>query len=147
MRGGRTYWQRGVAAVMLLPVMVVAASFAHDLIRCRLTGVIVAGCACADAAENGEETPAPTPASAPEATGQGCCERQSVEAIAVGREEAGGSHMGFPSRSPATRSIALHEEGASAPGRRCSSWSSIWALTLRPPRGASLVLLKRSFLI
>jgi hypothetical protein len=136
MRGKRTYWRRVVAAVVLLPLVVLASSFAHHLMRCRLTGVIVPSCVCPDdTASPGSDPAMPTVAE------QSCCERESVEALAVGREEDSRSVVPIPLPIE-LRGLILADVGAIR--RRNATPSS--SIRVRPP-GPSLVLLKRSFLI
>jgi hypothetical protein len=112
---------------MLLPLVVFASSFAHDLMRCRVTGTIVMTCACPDAE-------APT---GPTVGQQGCCERQVIEAISTGREEA----------SPVVVPVPILVAARIEPPVRRLPIGRLSAAAKFSPIGPSLVLIKQSFLI
>jgi hypothetical protein len=124
-RGG-SYFRRVVGGAVLLPLVLFAASFAHDLMRCQVTGRVVETCACPDENPTG-----------PAVDTQSCCERETVEALSAGRTETAASPFVGPD-------VILTRIAPTAPSwtGRCSAM----VRTFRPP-GPALVLVKHSFLI
>lgn len=124
-----------VAGALLLPLLLAAGSFAHDLMRCRLTGAVIADGGCLD--------PGPDVTAQATLGDQSCCERQAA----------------------LTSSFALGPESRCAPVLKAPSPLALGFLppTYRPPYpflarppapdtgrpagGASLMLLKSSLLI
>jgi hypothetical protein len=120
---------------MIIPLLLVATSFAHDLMRCRLTGAVIPDGVCPET-ETIEISHARLDA-------PGCCERQAAQSSVV-------------AAGPDTRSLEVLE----APRLLVLDFP---APLYRPPYrflarapaanagphagGATLVVLKRSFLI
>jgi hypothetical protein len=105
--------------------------------RCRLTGAVVPTCVCP--ADAGASAPAAATLADP-----GCCERQSIESIAVGCERSPDGAATLP-RPVATAAAPHLVPPALVPS--AATWRSA---ARRPPGlrgGVSLVLLKRSLLI
>ena len=67
--------RRAVAGVMIVPLLLVAISFTHDLMRCRLTGVVIPDGACPDTAT--------IEISHARLDAPGCCERQAAQSSVV----------------------------------------------------------------
>jgi hypothetical protein len=125
---------RRVASALLIPVLLMAAFFTHDRMRCRLTGAVLPVCACPE----GEVVDAPQ--STLEA--QSCCERETVAPFTATRAEGPTAAIG--------RAPFLVESVFEAPLYRPldRAWFRA-ALRGAPPNagGAALILLKQSFLI
>jgi hypothetical protein len=126
----RAHFRRVVAIAVMMPLLVLATAFAHDLMRCRVTGVILPACVCPDA----PEPAAPADATLTEQT---CCERQSLESLGAAREEAPNGALLVP----------VPVESRLAPLPRPILDRALWRLAATRPPGRALVLLKHSFLI
>jgi hypothetical protein len=132
--GGMGSLGRRAAGALLIPVLLVAASFTHDRMRCRLTGAVVPVCACPE----GEVVDAPQ--STLEA--QSCCERESVAPFTAVRAE--GPTVAIEG-APFLIESGFEAPVYRAPGR---AWSRAVARGMPPnAAGAALILLKQSFLI
>lgn len=123
-----SHLRRTLAIAVLLPLVVFAVSFAHDRMRCRFTGVVVPACACPDDA----------PPAGAALVEQSCCERQTLEAISVAREEVSVAALSPPTL---VQTLTDFPPAARPPGRTSATFASF------RPAGPALVLLKRSFLI
>jgi hypothetical protein len=124
-----------VAGALLVPLLLVATSFTHDLMRCRLTGAVIPDGACPDTAT--------VEISHARLDAPGCCERRAAQISVV-------------TAGPDTRNLEVLE----APRLLVLDFP---APIYRPPYrflarapvanaglhagGATLVVLKRSFLI
>ena len=130
MHRGVTALQRAVGAAILVPLLLFALSFAHDLMRCRVTGAVIQTCVCPDQTQ-----------SAPSVDAQSCCQRDSIQAFSAAREESSASASALVAPDLTATSI-LAPAAPLASNQRFFSRSQ----TFRSA-GPPLVLVKQSFLI
>jgi len=128
-----------VAGALLVPLLLVATSFTHDLMRCRLTGAVIPDGACPDTATS-EISHARLDA-------PGCCERQAAQSSVI---KAGPDPRSLqPLEAPRLLVLSFpppiyrppYRFLARAPG--ANSGPNAWWHA----GGATLVVLKGSFLI
>ncbi len=131
---------RIIAALVVVPVLLCAVSFAHDFMRCRVTGFPVAICACPD-----ERAPAQA-----KLVEQPCCEWQTIGAMdAVESSGAGSSrerdHQILDCNGlgnlPLASSIVV------AIGPRTAPPPTRWRVTDSRAQRPALIVSKQSFLI
>lgn len=123
-----------VAWALVAPMLLVAASFAHDLMRCRLTGAVIEDCACPD----GEAARAPQAQIAE----QSCCEREAVTpVVAVGGQPPADALL----RAPMVVKMACAEPAYHPPYRLLAR--PVVANAGLHGGGMTLLLRKRAFLI